>query len=393
MSKATLYANDTAATPTAGKTIIYAKSDGKVYSKSSDGVERALTSPGTFAANAILANYRNRLINGNFSINQRGVSITTGNNWTNGQYTFDRWWLITESGNVNITQTFDPDASLTFGAKLLQPDLTSKRMGLCQIVESANIRHLKGKAFTLSGKLRCSQAQSIKFAVLYHTGTQDSYAHGIVNSWTNTNYSANNFFTTAAVTGGQVVSQVTPVANTWTSFSLTGTFPATMKNAVVVIWTEGAIAQNNTLELSNIQLEPDSTVSPYEDRFWQMELDLAQRYYWSSFPVGTQPAYNITAEALTVYNQATYCPGGWWNSYAHGFAWTYPKQMRVSPTATFWNSQNGTASHFYSNAYAAVNWASIAVNKNEITACYNNSSGSGGNTSVANFHLTLDCDI
>lgn len=388
MSKATLYANDNPATPVAGKTILYAKSDGKVYSKSSDGVERALTSPGTFAANAILANYRNRLINGNFSINQRGVSITTGNNWTNGQYTFDRWWLITESGNVTITQTTDPDTSLTFGAKLLQPDLTSKRMGLCQIVESCNIRHLKGKAFTLSGKLRCSQAQSIKFAVLYHTGTQDSYAHGIVNSWTNTNYTANNFFTTAAVTGGQVVSQVTPVANTWTSFSLTGTFPATMKNAVVVIWTEGAIAQNNTLELSNIQLEPDSTVSPYEERFWQMELALAQRYYWSSFPLGTAPAMNVTVNKLFGVNHI------WWAnaSYStYAYQMTFPNKMRIAPTAVSYNAFTSGSSHFASGNNAALNWAYMNVSDSNFTA-YTRTSDAD-TSPPPQFHLTLDSDI
>lgn len=389
MSKVTLYANDTPATPPAGKGILYMKSDGKAYSKGPDGVERALTSPGTFPANSILANFRNRLINGNFMINQRGVSITaTPNNWTAGQYVFDRWWLITETGNIGARQLEDQDPAMVYSAHFTQPDVTSKRFGICQIIESVNLRHLKGRAFTLSGRIRCSQAQAIRYAVLYHNGTADTYSHTIVNSWTSTNFTANNFFTTASCLAGLVTNKITPVANTWTDFSLNGTLPADIKNAIVVIWTEAAMPQNNTLEIGKVQFEPDSTVSPFEDRFFNQELELCQRYYFSSFPRGTVPAMNVAT------NRINLMPGIWWANatyafYNFNFAW--PQQMRVSPTITSYTGHPSGSAQFAGGDGAGLNWAQFAANTTNVTG--GTRGGNTDTTGLGSFHLVGDADI
>ena len=383
--------------PAAGKTKVYTKADGLIYSMSSDGIERTLTSPGTIPSNSILANYRNRLINGGFNINQRGVSIVSSNLWAHNAYCMDRWYVQTEttsSANVSAQQLLDPENIQTECVRLTQQDLIAKRMGLVQVIEGCNSRQLKGQAVTLSGRIRSSSSQAIRFAVLANTSVEDVWTHNIINSWSSSNYTGGNFFTAAAGTPVGIGS-IVPVSSIWTPFTLTCTLPANLKNIVVFVWTESTFAQTNTLDLGLVQLEPGASATAYEYRHLGIEKLLANRYYWSSFPAGQQPALNIASSKISLCIPAIYGGGSYpgWGSPPIAVQQAFPTQMRVVPTMSYYNSDSSAAGHAFSTFVgSAISWQNQSVSANQFSASYTTSS-TGSSSTLLNFHATADSDI
>jgi hypothetical protein len=67
-----------------------------------------------------------------------------------------------------------------------------------------------------------------------------------------------SFISTTTTLSG--TANMTPSANTWTAATpLTVTLGSSFTNLIVFIWTENAAAQNNTLQLTNVQLEPGAS--------------------------------------------------------------------------------------------------------------------------------------
>jgi len=78
--------------------------------------------------------FRNKIINGNFGINQRGYVSATATTAVN-QYTLDRWRVVTSGQN------------LTFSASGIGNIVTAPSGGIEQVIESLNI---EGGTYTLS---------------------------------------------------------------------------------------------------------------------------------------------------------------------------------------------------------------------------------------------------
>ncbi|MBV9703676.1 MAG: DUF2793 domain-containing protein, partial [Methylobacteriaceae bacterium] len=93
----------------------------------------------------------NRLLNATFTLNQRSATSAAS-----GAYGFDRWYVLTETGNVNLSGLTDPETGAIAGIRLTQPDASAKRIGLGQAIESANLRDLRSAAAILSGRARLS---------------------------------------------------------------------------------------------------------------------------------------------------------------------------------------------------------------------------------------------
>lgn len=155
-------------------------------------------------------------------------------------------------------------------------------MGVAQIIEAANCKDLRGAATALLGKVRCSSSQPIRYAVLEWTGTADSVTSDVVNSWTNSTFTAGQFFSASNLVVSAVGS-ITPAANTITDFNLPATLGSTGNNLIVLIWTEGTAAQNVTLDVAWQFAKGDLTgqVYPIEVRSVGVERSLCQRYYQS----------------------------------------------------------------------------------------------------------------
>lgn len=272
------------------------------------------------------------IINADGRIDQRsaGAAATTADDAYGGP---DRWYSLTQTASIEVQRKSDGEDGMPFFQRLTQTQAGAQRMGRGQIIESANCRHLRGQALTLSGRLRCSSSQAVRYAVLEWIGTADVVTSDVVNSWTNGSFTAGQFFnsTTLNVLG---VGALTPSASTWTDLTaLAVTAGSSMTNLIVLIWTEGTAAQNVTLDF-RLKLEAGRTATRHCPRGDGTELALCQRYYYrrqsrsNNDPINVFTAFSSTA--------------------LWGVFFDLPVQMRAVPTVAI--SSAGHLSTWSANA-------------------------------------------
>ena len=231
----------------------------------------------------------NRLLNATFTLNQRGATAAAS-----GAYGFDRWYVLTETGSVNLSGLTDPETGAIAGIRLAQPDASAKRIGLAQAIESANVRDLRSALAILSGRARLSVSGSIRYALLEWAGTVDVPTKNVVNNWASTTFTPGNFFiNTVNVIATGVIA---PGASVWGALAgISGAFGASMTNAIVFVWSDAQLAQNVTLDLDRMQLEAGTAATPFAFRPIQEELARCQRYYEKSYGQGVAPGSVATA--------------------------------------------------------------------------------------------------
>lgn len=271
---------------------------------------------------------RNRIINGNFFINQRLATLVADD-----VYCLDRWYVLTETGNVTVAKMTDQENGTPANIKLTQPDGTPKRIGLAQIIESDNVRDLKSTAVQLTGRIKCSVSQAIRYAVVGFGSTADTVTSDIVNTWSSSTYTASNFFIASTNICG--IGSTTPSAATWTNFTLSATL-GTETNAIVFVWTEGTLAQNGTLEIGRMSLRRGSEMVSGESYATDIASELlsCQRYYEKSYSQGTAPGTASTT-AGSVYFRA--------NGTNHLEGVSFKVTKRVAPTVTLYNANSGAS--------------------------------------------------
>jgi hypothetical protein len=219
-----------------------------------------------------LAGFRNRIINGNFAINQRVYS--SGSTLSSGTYGHDRWKAGASGGDYSFTQSAN-GCTITIAAGKT----------LIQVVEDAN---LEGGTYVLSW-----------------SGTaQARYA---INSATPSGTYANS-----------------PIIISGQSASTT----------MSVEFDDGT--------LSGVQLELNSTATPFEQRGITTELSLCQRYFCKTFPQSVAPANGLGTAYFLGYSVNTGNPST---------IWKYPVTMRTTPTVTLFNDRaGGTAGQWNTGA-------------------------------------------
>lgn len=258
-----------------------------------------------------LAGHRNKLINP-FSENQRVLTSVADDT-----YCLDRWYVLSGSGNITVAQVEDPEPGAPFGIRLTQPDATSNRFGLAQIIESHNIRQYAGQAMNLFARVKLSTGGAIRFAILEHSGTADVVISDVVNTWTSPTFTPSNFF----IAGINVLKTgaITPGAATWGSIDDWSVLSSNVKNIVIFFWTEDVLAQNGTLELNRPQYEPGVIATPHE---WRMnELSICQQYYENIIYTPSNAAA-ISSVHVSVFNY---------------FQWNFKQTKRAPPAVSLAN--------------------------------------------------------
>jgi hypothetical protein len=259
--------------------------------------------------------FRNKLINGDFRINQRGGASYTGTSTI--QYTLDRWWTYTTSGTVTFSQSTSvvpPGFSSSLAVSVTTGGTYSTGGNYCllgQSIEAGNLTDLcwgtaNAKPVTLSFWVR-SSISGVYGVSLQNYGYQTqayvaTYTIDATNTWeyktiqipgstTGTwNGNTNNSFTSGGVFIGFSLGVDTnfqaATANAWGSSAAYGT-AATVDLAA----TTGA-----TFYLTGIQLEQNYQPTPFEQRPYQVELELCQRYFYRySVPSGNGSAFGYLA--------------------------------------------------------------------------------------------------
>jgi hypothetical protein len=224
-------------------------------------------------------------INGDFRFNQRQVASVI-----DGNYGFDRTILICETGSVAISQLAQPTDGIAYAMRITQPDLTPKRVGHTQIVESRNCFEYRGRQVVFAPKFRSSVATTVRVALVAWTGTADSTPRDVVNNWASTTYTAGNFFVSSTLT--IAVGAVTVAPNTWTDVPVSSASaggvvaPSNMNNLFLVSWLDSSVAQNATLDSSIMRAGLGVNTPLWSPIDEQTELYRCLRYL-EVFPIGS----------------------------------------------------------------------------------------------------------
>jgi len=214
-----------------------------------------------------LAGTRNRIINGNFDIWQRGTSFSPASN----TYTADRWAVVYNGAGATRTvsrQIFDsgsteaaPGAAFFLGFNQSVAGFGGINNSLVQRIE--DVRTFEGQTATLSFYARGLSASLTLPAIGL------SQVFGVSGSAT--------VFTTVA-------SSVVIAGTNFAKYTYTVTLPSIIGKTIGVgsyLSLEFGMPNNATFnfQIGSVQLEPGSVATPFEQRPIGTELALCQRYY------------------------------------------------------------------------------------------------------------------
>jgi hypothetical protein len=283
---------------------------------------------GNFAAG------KNKVINGDFAINQRGFTSTTS---TFG-YNFDRWTFARTGGSLTLSaETFTPGTAPVAGYE-------SKNFVRCAISgqSAAADRFIYSQAIE-SVRTFANQTITVSFWAKASSGTP-SVAVSVVQTFGSGGSPSGDVQTA----GGK-----TAITTSWARYSVTFAVPSISGKTIgtanddalnVRLWTSAGTdfnaptnslgIQNATIDFWGVQVEAGSVATPFQTATGTLQGELAacQRYYQKSYNQGTAPATNTTDGLV----------GTWATAVDRMLGIRYPVVMRVAPTVTIYSS-NGTS--------------------------------------------------
>jgi len=311
------------------------------------------TTQNTGAFNGGLA-FRNRIINGGMVIDQRnaGASVTP----TTGQYTVDRWAAnLSQASKFSVQQnagSVTPPAGFRnyLGATSLSAYTVAAGdfFGLYQIIEGFNTADFSfgtanAKTFTLSFQVYSSLTGTFGGAVFNNGQTRSypfTYSIPVANTWTSIS------ITIPGDTSGTWVG-ATNSAGLAVQFNLgTGTTysgPAgswasatyvSATGAQSVVGTNGA-----TFYITGVQLEKSPTATSFDYRPYGTELALCQRYYEKTY--NQSLAIGTADDTSAVWGSVNTA-----DTTMFPLAYAYKATKRTAPTVTVYNSITGTVNTF-----------------------------------------------
>ncbi|AZS78799.1 hypothetical protein ELS24_10290 [Achromobacter spanius] len=266
--------------------------------------------------------FKNKIINGDFRVWQRGTSIGPITSASSNPYVSDRWRAtISGSSSITVTQQmassdYGQARTGAFTARVTSNAAESPAAGdknrLSQAVEGQNLLSfamgtLWGGSFTLSFWVKASIVGTYCVAFL-NSGSPSYRAYvanfsiGAANVWElkritvpiDSSGLANWVRDTGL--GMQVIfdlgsgSNYEGAVNTWLSTETTRT-----TGAVRLVGTNAA-----TFEVGQVQLEMGTQQTPFDDRPYEVEFDLCRRYFWRA-PNSSYMWSGNTTSGITYY--------------------------------------------------------------------------------------------
>ncbi len=245
---------------------------------------------------APVLSFRNKFINGNMQVHQRGNGTASTGTFT---YTTDRWYVYCVGAGCSYSQV---DTSTGKALEVI-PDLGTTNQIIAQKIENVNCLKLTEQTVTISGKVYIDDATGVTFNTNIYSA-----------STTNASYGSTRAFS-SNLTSGEFV-----------SFSSQITLPVDAKNGVEVDFSF-LNAGGRTIRVTDLQFEEGSVATPFEHRPYGFELSLCQRYFCKGW---FGKWYGVT--------QAT--------GYFEGCAFTWPVEMRNAPTTKKTDFYSGDLTNF-----------------------------------------------
>jgi hypothetical protein len=296
-------------------------------------------------------------------IDQRnaGASVTPASGVV---YTLDRWSLIS---SLTSKFTVQQDAGAVtppvgFNDYLGCTSTSSYSIGagdyffIQQIIEGYNIADLgwgtaNAKTVTLSFWVRSSLTGTFGGALRNSAADRSypfSYTISVANTWEQKTITvAGDTTGTWLATNGAGLqlafslgtgSTFSGTANAWAATNYVSSTGATS-----VVGTNGA-----TFYITGVQLEQNTSATPFERRLYGQELANCQRYYTTSFDIGVAPA---NAGVGGIYTNSTLIV----SNQVYSSMIYYAVTMRSAPTISLYNLQGGTANQwqYYDGSWKA----------------------------------------
>jgi hypothetical protein len=222
---------------------------------------------------------KNVIANGAMDFWQRGTSFTTASIFS--QYTADRWFAVrgattgsTWTRQLTNDTTNLPDIQYCMRAARDSGNTSTTALSLSQSLENSSSTPFIGKTVTMSFYARAGANYSAASGGLVAQ----------LKSGTGTDQKVSDGFTGSV----NVINQTATLTTTWQRFSYTATVGATATQLapVFIFIPTGTAGANDYYEITGVQLEIGSQVSPFSRAAWtiQGELALCQRYYWRATP-------------------------------------------------------------------------------------------------------------
>ena len=292
---------------------------------------------------------KNRLINGAMVRDQRNAGgSVTANDATFG---VDRWSMYAYASNKGTMQqnagSVTPPAGFTnylgFTSSSAYSVPSGEAFALQQRIEGYNVADLgwgtaNAKTVTLSFWARSSLTGTFGGALSCNATASYAFSYSIptANTWTQISvtvpgsqiatWNTTNGVGMYVFFGLGVGSNLSGTPGSWVAANYQSATGATS-----VVGTSGA-----TFYITGVQLEVGSVATGYEYRNIQQELSLCQRYFETSYDLGTAlgnvDANSIARVALGIYGV---------NSASYG-SFVFKVTKRAQPTVTFYNG-SGTA--------------------------------------------------
>ena len=242
--------------------------------------------------------FRNKIINGNFDIWQRGTSLTSG---TGNRYLADRFFTSSVgSTNTASQQSFlngqtDVPNNPSYFHRTVASSVAgnSNYIVLAQHIESVKI--LAGRTATLSFYAKADSAKPISIEFVQRFGTGGSPSSNVFG----------------------IGVQKLNLTTSWQKFTVTANIPSIAgktigtdndDNLAVLFWfdagsdfnarTNSLGQQSGTFDIAQVQLEEGSVATPFENRPIGTELALCQRYFISTRINSQNDGFLITGEAV-----------------------------------------------------------------------------------------------
>jgi hypothetical protein len=327
-------------------------------------------------------NFKNRIINGAMVIDQRtsggSTAVTSANS---GYLSCDRWVVYNSPSTTKFTiqqnaGSVTPPVGFSnyLGATSTSAYslASSDYFNIQQKIEGFNFADLGWGT---------ANAKTITISFWVYSSLTGTFG-GLL---TNANFNRSYAYTYSI-----------PVANTWTQISVTiagdttGTWVgATNSIGVVCIWNLGCgstystaagswtagnylaptgatsvVGTNNaTFYITGVQLEVGSYATGFEYRDYGRELILCQRYFNSSYDIGTAPADsavgNLNGCCNAYASSAVYCNNIF-----------YPVTMRTSPIITFYKpnaigTTNGQWAYYGSSGWVSATGTATAISNSK----------------------------
>jgi hypothetical protein len=270
---------------------------------------------------------KNKLINGDFFINQRNFTSVTAS----GTYTFDRWksTIVAGGGTTTITpQTFTAGTAPVAGYEgrnFLQMVTASQSTSAAlsaigQGIES--VRTFAGQTITVSFWAKAaSGTPNVKPYIIQDFGTGGSPSGQVYLAATKqtitTSWARYSFQIAVPSISGKTVGTDTNSSSIFVQICVSS-------GADYAVLSDVGI-QNNTFQIWGVQAEYGSTATPFQTATGTIQGELAacQRYYWRNSAATAYGTYSLcyatsTTQAYAVVN--------------------FPTAMRVIPTSVDYSS-------------------------------------------------------